>query len=73
MSEFRQTAESSKKECKRLQDYHQEEVVLVQEQLNALKAALKVSEKECDRIRTELEKEVSYAEHFIATAIFQNY
>jgi molecular chaperone GrpE (heat shock protein) len=59
VADLEQTAERSKKESKRLRDFHQEEIVLFEEQLNALKTALKVSEKECDRIRTVLEKEVT--------------
>ncbi|KAK2144748.1 hypothetical protein LSH36_734g02004 [Paralvinella palmiformis] len=58
LTQYVQDAERSKKECKKITDHHQEEIVLLEEQLNSLKAALKVSEMECDRIRRELEKEL---------------
>jgi hypothetical protein len=55
---LKQDAEKSRKEQTRFRMMHDKEISFLGDQLSALRAALKLSEKECDDVKRELEKEV---------------
>ncbi len=58
VSELRRDAERSKKEYLEVKMLAEEEVILLRQQLVALRTALRQSEKECGEIRTQLDAEV---------------
>ena len=59
-SHLRKAANHSKKECLEIQMMAEEEVVLLRQQLIALRQALRESQQECQLVQKELDKEVRY-------------
>ena len=60
MSKLKKNAELSKKDYQRMKMMHEKEVLLVKAQMEAIRTALKASEKECNNVKRDLDKEVRY-------------
>ena len=60
MSDFRRDAERSKKQYLEVKMLAEEEMILLRQQLVALRNALRDSEKECIEVRSQLDIEVSW-------------
>ena len=60
MTGLKKSAELSKKDYQRIKMMYEKEVVLIKEQMDALRTALKASEKECNDVKRELDKEVCF-------------
>ncbi|ELT87775.1 hypothetical protein CAPTEDRAFT_135567 [Capitella teleta] len=58
VADLRHDSERSQKELTRFRILHNKEMMLLTDQLSALRSALKLSEKECDDVKRDLEKEL---------------
>ena len=62
VSSLKHEADRHRKDHTKLRMLHDKEVLLLRDQLGVLRAALKLSEKECEEVKRDLDKEVRDSE-----------